>query len=149
MVGLWPRVPHVHHRLRDWQHGPASCGPSHVTKCLGRTITDAFESSRQQHIITHVQTLKARKRWKIETSSCLQTLQDGSNFQTSGSSNASGGCGEQQTSISPVLPFFFAPQNKSFPKNKIVLGKVFFKTRLICFFDCARYQPPYDLFQPA
>ena len=116
MVDLWPRVPHVHHRLRDWQHGPASCGPSHVTKCLGKTITDAFESSRQQRIITQVQTLKARepKRWKIETSSCLQTLQDGSNFQASGSSNASGGCGEQQTSTSPVLPFFFAPQNKSF-----------------------------------
>ena len=47
----------------------------------------------------------------------------------------SGGCGEQQTSTSPVLPLFFAPQNKSFPKNKIVLGKVFFLTRLICFFD--------------
>ena len=30
---------------------------------------------------------------------------------------------------------FFSPQNKSFPKNKIVLGKVFFLTRLICFFD--------------
>ena len=99
----------------------------HVTKCLGRTITDAFESSRQQRIITRVQTLKARepKRWKIETSSCSQTLKDGSNFQTSGSSNASGGCGEQQTSTSPALPLFLAPQNKSFPKNKIVLGKVF------------------------
>ena len=104
-----------------------ACGPSHVTKCLGRAITDAFESSRQQRIITHVQTLKARepKRWKIETSSCSQTLKDGSNFPTSGSSNASGGCGEQQTSTSPVLPLFFAPQNKSIPKNKIVLGKVF------------------------
>ena len=125
---MWWACGHEFHRLRDWQHGPASCGPSHVTKCLGRTITDAFESSKQQHIITDVPTLKARepKRWKIETSSCSQTLKDGSNFQTSGSSNASGGCGEQQTSTSPVLPLFFAPQNKSFPKNKIVLGKVFF-----------------------
>ena len=70
----------------------------------------------------HVQTLKARepKRWKIETSSCSRTLKDGSNFQSSGSFNASGGCGEQQTSTSPVLPLFFAPQNESFLKNKIV-----------------------------
>ena len=56
-------------------------------------------------------TLKARepKRWKIETSSCLQTLKDGSNFQTSGSSNASGGCGEQQT-LSRASSVFRSPK---------------------------------------